>query len=329
MASTAETNPAQPSRSPEVTPEVTAAASAQQQLPTGTVPTGKEPINKLGVAAVVITVVLWASAFVGIRAIGPSFSPGPLTLGRLVVAAVVLGLFVLPTLRRLPRGREWWPILAYGVMWFGGYNVALNAAEHLLDAGTSAMLINVSPIIVAVLAGFILKEGFPRWLIIGSTLAFGGVAMIAVGSGQRSTADVVGVLLCLLAAVLAAVSVIIQKPVLKKFPAAQATWFGIMVGTVCCLPFTGQLVTEVQQAPIPATLGLLYLGIFPTAIAFTTWAYALSLIDAGKMAATTYLVPGTTILISWLILSEVPTIWGLIGGIICLVGVGLTRRRSR
>lgn len=325
MASTAETNPAQSSRSHEVP----AAASTQLQLPTGTIPAGKEPINKLGVAAVVITVVLWASAFVGIRAIGPSFSPGPLTLGRLVVAAVVLGVFVLPTLRRLPRGREWWPILAYGVMWFGGYNVALNAAEHLLDAGTSAMLINVSPIIVAVLAGFILKEGFPRWLIIGSTLAFGGVAMIAIGSGQRSTADVVGVLLCLLAAVLAAVSVIIQKPVLKKFPAAQATWFGIMVGTVCCLPFTGQLVTEVQQAPIPATLGLLYLGIFPTAIAFTTWAYALSLIDAGKMAATTYLVPGTTILISWLILSEVPSIWGLIGGIICLVGVGLTRRRSR
>lgn len=325
MASTAETNPAQPPRSQEVP----AAASTQQDTPTGAIPAGKEPINKRGVAAVVITVVLWASAFVGIRAIGPSFSPGPLTLGRLAVAAVVLGLFVLPTLRRLPRGREWWPILAYGVMWFGGYNVALNAAEHLLDAGTSAMLINVSPIIVAVLAGFILKEGFPRWLIIGSTLAFGGVAMIAIGSGQRSTADVVGVLLCLLAAVLAAVSVIIQKPVLRKFPAAQATWFGIMVGTVCCLPFTGQLITEVQQAPIPATLGLLYLGIFPTAIAFTTWAYALSLIDAGKMAATTYLVPGTTILISWLILSEVPTIWGLIGGIICLVGVGLTRRRSR
>lgn len=330
MASTAETNPAQPSRSHEAPAAAPAQLqSTQLQIPTGTIPAGKEPINKLGVAAVVITVVLWASAFVGIRAIGSSFSPGPLTLGRLLVAAVVLGVFVLPTLRRLPRGREWWPILAYGVMWFGGYNVALNAAEHLLDAGTSAMLINVSPIIVAVLAGFILKEGFPRWLIIGSTLAFGGVAMIAIGSGQRSTADVVGVLLCLLAAVLAAVSVIIQKPVLKKFPAAQATWFGIMVGTICCLPFTGQLVTEVQQAPIPATLGLLYLGIFPTAIAFTTWAYALSLIDAGKMAATTYLVPGTTILISWLVLSEIPTIWGLIGGIICLVGVGLTRRRSR
>jgi drug/metabolite transporter (DMT)-like permease len=317
MATTSRTNPltsAQPARSP-----------------------GR--VKAVGVAAVAVTVVLWASAFVGIRAIGPTFSPGSLTLGRLAVAAVVLGAVVLPQLlksRKLPQGREWWPILAYGVMWFGGYNVALNAAEHLLDAGTSAMLINVSPILIAVLAGVFLKEGFPRWLIIGSLVAFGGVALIAVGSstgsgsarGEGPTADVAGVLLCLLAAVLAAVSVIIQKPVLRKFPAGQATLFGILVGAVCSLPFTGQLMSELQSAPLPATMGLLYLGVFPTAIAFTTWAYALSLIDAGKLAATTYLVPGATILISWLVLSEIPTVWGLVGGVVCLVGVGLTRRRS-
>ncbi|WP_426997917.1 DMT family transporter [Pseudarthrobacter sp. N5] len=326
MATTADHTPTQPAGTQEVP------ASSASRLAAA----GPATVTRLGVAAVIITVILWASAFVGIRAVGPSFSPGSLTLGRLAIAAVVLGLVVLPKLRKnrkLPQGREWWPILAYGVMWFGGYNVALNAAEHLLDAGTSAMLINVSPILIAVMAGVILKEGFPRWLIIGSLVAFGGVAVIAIGSGsaskEGSTADLAGVLLCLLAAVLAAVSVIIQKPVLRKFPAAQATWFGIMVGAVCCLPFSGQLVTELQAAPLPATLGLVYLGIFPTAIAFTTWAYALSLIDAGKLAATTYLVPGTTILISWLVLSEVPSIWGLIGGVICLLGVALTRRRSR
>ncbi|SKB68930.1 Permease of the drug/metabolite transporter (DMT) superfamily [Arthrobacter sp. 49Tsu3.1M3] len=326
MATTAASGPT-PSAGPHEGSPHAAPAPAPQPAPP---PPGQPAtISRLGIGAVVVTVVLWASAFVGIRAVGPSFSPGPLTLGRLAVAAVVLGLLVVPKLRGLPRGREWWPILAYGVMWFGGYNVALNAAEHMLDAGTAALLINVNPILVAVMAGVILKEGFPRWLIIGSLIAFGGVAVIALGSGQRSTADVAGVLLCLLAAALAAVSVIVQKPVLRKFPAAQATWFGIMVGALCCLPFSGQLVTELQAAPLPATLGLVYLGIFPTAIAFTTWAYALSMIDAGRLAATTYLVPGTTILISWLVLGEIPTIWGLVGGVICLVGVGLTRRRSR
>jgi drug/metabolite transporter (DMT)-like permease len=307
---------------------------AHEPLTTATA--AAKPVKALGVAAMVVTVVLWASAFVGIRAIGPHFSPGPLTLGRLGIAVVVLAVLVVPQLlksRVLPRGREWLPILAYGVMWFGGYNVALNAAEHILDAGTSALLINVNPILVAIMAGIFLKEGFPRWLLIGSTAAFAGVALIAVGSGQprsgeSSTADLAGVALCLLAAVLAAVSVIIQKPVVRKFPAAQATWFGIVVGAFCCLPFAGQLASEVQAAPPQATLALVYLGVFPTAIAFTTWAYALSLVDAGKLAATTYLVPGTTVLISWLLLGEIPTAWGLVGGLVCLVGVGLTRRRT-
>src|SRR5919112_4619227 len=238
-------------------------ASSTTAASTSGTPPLSSRIKALGVAAMVTTVVLWASAFVGIRAIGPHFSPGSLTLGRLAVAAVVLSLLVLPQLlksRLLPKGREWWPILAYGAMWFGGYNVALNAAEHVLDAGTSALLINVNPILVAVMAGIVLKEGFPRWLIVGSLVAFAGVALIAFGSGQPSqpgespTADVAGVLLCLLAAVLAAVSVIIQKPVLRKFPAAQHTWFGILVGALCCLPFAGQLVAEVQAAPAGATL---------------------------------------------------------------------------
>ncbi|NUS36281.1 MAG: DMT family transporter [Pseudarthrobacter sp.] len=313
-------------------------SSKATRRPMAAVPAPTSPVQALGVAAMAVTVVLWASAFVGIRAIGPDFSPGSLTLGRLAIAAVVLAPLVLPQLwkkRTLPRGREWLPIVAYGVMWFGGYNVALYAAEHVLDAGTSALLINVNPILVAIMAGIFLKEGFPRWLLIGSTVAFAGVALIALGSarpgdaGESATADLAGVALCLLAAVLAAVSVIIQKPVVRKIPAAQATWFGIVVGALCCLPFAGQLASEVQAAPPQATWALVYLGVFPTAIAFTTWAYALSLVEAGKLAATTYLVPGTTVLISWLLLGEIPTAWGLVGGVVCLVGVGLTRRRTR
>ncbi len=141
-----------------------ASTSPTNSAPSAAPPTPPGGISALGIAAVLVTVVLWASAFVGIRAIGPSFSPGSLTLGRLAVAAVVLGALVLPQLRKsrvLPHGREWWPILGYGVMWFGGYNVALNAAEHLLDAGTAALLINVNPILVAIMAGFVPEGRLP------------------------------------------------------------------------------------------------------------------------------------------------------------------------
>lgn len=281
-----------------------------------------------------VTVVLWASAFVGIRSVGAWFSPGSLALGRLLVGSLVLTVLVLGRsvgpIRRLvlPRGRVWGLIVGYGLLWFAGYNVALNAAERHLDAGTAALLVNVGPILIAVLAGVFLSEGFPRWLIVGSLIAFGGVAVITLGGSTTRTIDPVGVVLCLVAAVLYAGGVVLQKVALRTVPALSATWLGCLVGTVACLPFAGQLLHEVGPAPTSAVLGLVYLGVFPTAIAFTTWAYALSRMDAGKTSATTYLVPGVAIGLSWLLLAETPGVIGLVGGVICLIGVAVTRRSS-
>ncbi len=70
----------------------------------------------------------------------------------------------------------------------------------------------------------------------------------------------------------------------------------------------------------------IYLGVFPTAIAFTTWAYALSRTTAGRMGALTYLVPPLAVLLGWVLLGEVPPVAALAGGALCLAGVALTRR---
>src|SRR5437588_303833 len=75
--------------------------------------------------------------------------------------------------------------------------------------------------------------------------------------------------------------VVSQKPALRHASALQVTTFGCLVGTVACLPFAGQLITEAASAPASATLSVLYLGVFPTALAFTTWAYALARTTAG------------------------------------------------
>jgi len=285
--------------------------------------------DKPAAIAAAITVVLWASAFVGIRLIGPSFSPGPLTLGRLLVGGIVLSILVLVRRPSLARGRDWWFIAGYGVLWFAGYNTALNAAEHLLDAGTTAVLVNVGPVLVAILSAIFLSEGFPRPLIIGSIVAFAGVLIIALGSWSPASVSLIGVLLAFLAAVLYSFGVLFQKKALGRVDPVMATWLGCLIGAVVSLPFAPTLIGELAAAPVDATLGLVYLGIFPTAIAFTTWAFALSRMDAGRMSATTYLVPAIAILLAWAILHELPTIFGIVGGIICLVGVALTRRKPR
>lgn len=295
--------------------------------PPRTVPVSRHSWN--AVSAVAVTVVAWASAFVAIRAVGESFDAGPLALGRLLVGSLALGAGLLVSRRRwvAPTGREWALTVLCGVAWFGVYNVALNAAEQSVDAGTTAMLVNVGPILIALFAGLLLGEGFPRWLVIGALVAFTGAVLVGAATAETEASDLLGVLLCLVAALTYAVGVLAQKPVLRRLPALQLTWLACTIGAVACLPFTPALLTDLAAAPAAATGGLVYLGVVPTALAFSTWAYALARMDAGRMGVSTYLVPPITIAMSAVLLAELPPVLAVVGGAICLVGVALSRRR--
>ena len=280
------------------------------------------------ILAVVVTLLAWASAFVAIRAVGEDFSPGALALGRLLIGTAVLGLLLVGRGWVRPTRREWALLVVCGVGWFGVYNVSLNAAERHLDAGTTAMLVNIGPILIAVFAGLLLGEGFPRWLVAGIAVAFAGVVLIGVATRSAET-ELVGVVLCVVAAVTYAGGVVAQKPLLRRLPALQVTFTACAMGAVCCLPWAGTLIDDLGSAPTGSIAGIVYLGAVPTALAFSTWAYALSRMDAGKLGVTTYLVPPLVILLGWLLLDEVPPGLALVGGAICLAGVGLSRRRSR
>ncbi|MGB9012262.1 MAG: DMT family transporter [Aeromicrobium sp.] len=287
----------------------------------------------LSVPALLVTVVLWASAFVGIRAAADSFSPGAMSLGRLLVGAVALAIVARPRLSTMPQGRTLGLVILYGVTWFGIYNVALNAAERDLDAGTTALIINTGPVLIAVLAGVLYREGFPKPLMIGMGIAFAGVLLIGVSTRADSTAvdsaSTTGVLLCLLAAVCYAIGALAQKPTLAVLTSATSVWLGCVVGAVLCLPFAPALVREVGSASGADLAWLIYLGIFPTAIGFSTWAYAIRRLSAGQVASSTYLVPVLATLISWAVLDEVPATLAFLGGALCLIGVAVTRLRRR
>jgi drug/metabolite transporter (DMT)-like permease len=290
----------------------------------------------LPLAAAATTVVLWASAFVGIRTVGHELSPGALALGRMLVGSLTLTALVLVVRSRrraaapaLPRGRLLAAIALWGVAWFGLYNLALNAAERHLDAGTAALLVNVAPVVVAVLAGLLLGEGFPARLLAGMAVAFAGVVLIATTTSAGGT-DVGGVLLGLLAALTYAGAAVAQKQLLVRVDALTVTWLGAVAGTVALLPYLPALVSELAVASGAAIAGTAYLGVFPTAVAFLTWGYALSRTTAGRLAAATYAVPPIVVLLSWTLLDEIPAPLALAGGVLCLAGVAVaTRRQAR
>ena len=275
--------------------------------------------------AALVSVCLWSSAFVGIRAASRSISPGALALGRLLIGTLLLGALLLRRGAVRPSRRDVALLLLAGVLWFGLYNVALNTAERTIDAGTAAMVINIAPLVVLALAAVFLGERVPPALVAGGVVAFAGVLLIGLTTTSADTARS-GVVLTLVATVASAAGVVAQKPVLARLSALQVTWTCCAVGALCCLPYARALVGDVGAAT-PADLGwMVYLGVFPTSVAFTTWAYALARGTAGRLVTLAYLVPPITIAMSWLILDEVPPLAAVLGGIMCLAGVLLARR---
>lgn len=290
--------------------------------------------NSRAAGAATVTVVLWASAFVVIRSAGGHFSPGALALGRLLVASLALGVMWLLSGDGWPPRAAWPGILGSGVLWFGLYMITLNWGEREVDAGTAAMVVTIGPVLIALLGGWLLREGFPRRLGAGMAVSLAGAIVVGIsesgisGSGGGQT-PVRGVLLCVVAAVCYAAGVVLQKPALGHASAVQVTAFGCFAGTAACLPFAGQLASQLGSAPAGDTLNVVYLGLFPTMLGFTTWAYALARTPSGKMGATTYAVPALAVLLSWLTLGQVPRWLTLAGGVLCLAGVAVSRGGKR
>ncbi|MFF7476469.1 EamA family transporter [Streptomyces sp. NPDC008092] len=291
-------------------------------------PAATTPHRLLPVAAAVVAVVLWASAFVSIRSAGDFYSPGALALGRLLSGAAVLGLLCVVRREGLPPRSAWRGIALSGVLWFGFYMVVLNWGEQQVDAGTAALVVNVGPLLIALLGARLLGDPMPPRLLAGMAVSFAGAVTVGLSMAGGGGSSVLGVVLCLLAAVAYAAGVVSQKPALARASALQVTTYGCLVGAVACLPFAGQLVRQAADAPLSATLNMVYLGVFPTALAFTTWAYALARTTASRMGATTYAVPALVVLMSWLALGEVPGPVTLAGGVVCLAGVAVSRSRA-
>jgi len=285
--------------------------------------------RRKAVAAVVVSVLLWSSAFVAIRSAAEHYHPGALALGRLLAGAVVLVLVLLVRREGWPPRRAWPGIVVFGVLNFAGYMVALHWGEQQVDAGTAAMIVAVGPIVTALLSGWLLGEGFPPRLLAGLLVSFLGAVVVGSSMSGNGAASILGALLCLVAAISAACGVVAQKPALQYASALQVTTLACLVGALACLPFSGELISDVGSAPWPATANMVYLGVFPTAIAFTTWAYALSRTTAGKAGVTLYAVPAVTVSMSWIMLGELPSFAAFLGGALCLAGVAVSRWKPR
>jgi drug/metabolite transporter (DMT)-like permease len=272
------------------------------------------------------TVSLWGSAFVAIRAAGRSLSPGSIALGRLLVSSAILTGVALARRQRLPPRDAVLPIGVFGLLFLGAYSVLLNAAERRVDAGTAAMVVNTGPLLIALLAGIVLREGFPRGLLLGCAVALAGCVLIGAATREAGSTRT-GLALLAVATLAYATAVVVQKVALTRASPFQVTWLGCLVATAACIPFAPALAGQAGRAS--ALAWLVYLGAMPTALGFATWSFALSRASAGRVASLNYLIPVVAIALAWAYLDERPTALAAAGGALCLLGVFLARRRRQ
>lgn len=273
-----------------------------------------------------VTIGFWASAFVGIRAALHSYSPGSLALLRYAIASFCM-FFIYRWFGRKDfiSVKDKLLLMLVGAVGIGWYNIALNYGEVTVTSGTASFIISQGPIITSVLAMILLGEQGSWLSFFGMGVSIFGVFLISVGEAHGLRWEP-GIGFILFSTLIGGFYSILQKPFLKKYHAIDVTAYVIWGCTFSLLVYFPDLFHDVRTATANGTLAVVYLGIFPAAIAYAAWSYVLAEIPASRAVSFLYFAPIITILLGWLFLKEVPAVISIIGGLIALFGVYMVNR---
>lgn len=262
----------------------------------------------------------WAGAYCAIRIAVASYAPQNVSALRFFFASLFMLLFVKKAKLSVPRGMELVRLLCYGFCGIALYNILVCLGEKTVNAGTASFIIGIAPLFTAVMAAFLLKEKIKKreWLALLG--AFVGAAIMSLGCTTSFTLSP-AILLLLAAAVLSAISIILNKTILNTMRPMESTIYGIWAGTLFLLPFLPGSFQEMSHAPLSATMACVFLGVMPAGLGFMGWSFILKYTSANKAARFLYLIPVITAFQSSFFLGEPPSMLESIGAILTLLAV--------
>lgn len=279
-------------------------------------------------SAIATTIVLWSSAFPGIKAALLEYCPGHLLLLRFMIASAVLGIVAFIIRMPLPRLWDIPGIFALGAVGIAIYQAGLTFGQQTVSSGAAALIVALTPLFVALFAVVFLREQLSLSGLGGAATGFFGIALITLGEpGQLSFGG--GVPLILVATVATSLYFVFQKPFLKRYSPLQVTSWSIWAGTAILFVFSPGILDSVSHASAAATATVIYLALFPGLAAYLTRTYALARAPASILGNAIYLEPPVAMIVAFLWLGEWPTAHSVIGGVITLAGVLIVSHRGR
>ncbi|HCV4198355.1 TPA: DMT family transporter [Staphylococcus aureus] len=270
------------------------------------------------------TIILWGSAFPMIKIALNDFSAESLSAFRLILATIILLPFVIIKKLPTPELRDIPVIFILGFCGFVIYHTALNFGETLISAGISGILVSTTPIFSSALAYIFLKEHFSKWNWLSSLVAFIGISIISISKDDYTTINVLGVFIILLASFSESLYFTFQKKYIEKYGFIAFTLYTIMASSPFMLIFIPEIINDIHGATFTSIVSVLYLAIFPTIIPYVLLAYIVKSVGVSDATMSLCLTPIVSLLLSYLLLDELPTTLAIIGGIITLLGVSLS-----
>lgn len=274
---------------------------------------------------------LWASAF-SVAKVALTDCPPLLllTIRFLIAGVVVLGV---AALLRMPFNlgrRDILVFAALGVINQAAYLGISYVGMQTISSGLTALIISTNPVLVAVLAAFVLGERMTARKAIGLLLGVAGVAIVVQGRLAGGHDDPFGIVLTLIA-----LCALVAGTILFKWLAPQGGfWIGNGVQSLAAglatLPFALGFET-VSDIVVTWHLvaALAYLVLLVSVFAYVLWFHMLSVSGATAASAWHFVMPPLGMLFGWLLLGERVALTDLIGVVPVAIGILLVTRAPR
>ena len=282
---------------------------------------------------VLFAVIAWGASFIATKVALKDVSPITVVWLRFSMGVLILGIAV--AMRRqfsLPNRNEWAYFALLGFLGITFHQWLQSNGLQTSEAGTTAWIVSTTPVFMALLGWIVLKEGLSWPKITGIFLAFAGVLLV-VSKGDLTSVSVgrfgaPGDKLILVSAVNWAVFSVLSRRGLKSYPASLMMFYVMSLGWIftSILFFAGTNVSEIPNLTFEGWLGVAFLGIFCSGLAYIAWYDALQALSAAQTGAFLYIEPLVAVVAAFFVLGEPITFVSLIGGGIILLGVWLVNR---